>query len=262
MIGMNNVNRFKENTKSFLLAIWIPSILIILWAIGTNSGALNNSIFPTPQKLFTNWKEMILSGKYLNHVLSSFGRVFKGFFMGSLLGITFGTIIGLFAGAKKSTVALIGMLRPIPAIALIPLFILSLGIGETSKVAVITLGSFWPVLINTIAGLSATDAKLLEVGDIFDKTRREKLFKIIFPAAAPYIFTGLRLGVSSSWTCVVAAEMIAASSGIGYLISYGREMAQPATLFIGVFSMGIFGLIIEIVVINLQKKAIYWTPDR
>ena len=259
---MKVFSKIKESSSSFLLAIWIPAILVILWSVGTNNGTLNNSIFPTPQRLFSSWEEMILSGKYLNHVLSSFGRVFKGFFMGSLLGVTLGTIIGLFAGAKKSTVALIGMLRPIPAIALIPLFILSLGIGETSKVAVITLGSFWPVLINTIAGLSATDAKLLEVGDIFDKSRREKLFQIILPAAAPYIFTGLRLGVSSSWTCVVAAEMIAASSGIGYLISYGREMAQPATLFIGVFSMGIFGLIIEIVVINLQKKAIYWTPDR
>ena len=116
-------------------------------------------------------------------------------------------------------------------------------------------------MINTIAGLSTTDPKLLEVGTIFDKSKREVLFRIIFPSAAPYIFTGLRLGVSSSWTCVVAAEMIAASSGIGYLISYGREMAQPATLFIGVFSMGIFGLIIELLVINLQKKAIYWVPN-
>ncbi|SEA20336.1 sulfonate transport system permease protein [Pseudobutyrivibrio sp. ACV-2] len=258
---MKEDSKFKEYSGSFLLAIWIPAILVVLWAIGTNSGALNNSIFPTPQRLFSSWKEMILSGKYLNHVLSSFGRVFKGFFIGSLLGITTGTIIGLFAGAKKSTVALIGMLRPIPAIALIPLFILSLGIGETSKVAVITLGSFWPILINTIAGLSTTDPKLLEVGTIFDKSKREVLFRIIFPSAAPYIFTGLRLGVSSSWTCVVAAEMIAASSGIGYLISYGREMAQPATLFIGVFSMGIFGLIIELLVINLQKKAIYWVPN-
>ena len=254
-------SRFKETLSSFLLAIWIPIILVIFWAIGTNTKFLSNSIFPTPQKLIGAWKEMILSGKYLTHVISSFARVIKGFFIGSLLGVSFGIIIGLFAGAKKSTVALIGMLRPIPAIALIPLFILSLGIGETSKVAVIVLGSFWPILINTIAGLSTTDPKLLEVGTIFDKSKREVLFRIIFPSAAPYIFTGLRLGVSSSWTCVVAAEMIAASSGIGYLISYGREMAQPATLFIGVFSMGIFGLIIELLVINLQKKAIYWVPN-
>ncbi|SCY39179.1 MULTISPECIES: ABC transporter permease [unclassified Pseudobutyrivibrio] len=254
-------SRIKDILSSFLLAIWIPIILVVFWAIGTNTNFLSNSIFPTPQKLFGAWKEMILNGKYLTHVLSSFGRVIKGFFIGSFLGISLGIIIGLFAAAKKSTVALIGMLRPIPAIALIPLFILSLGIGETSKVAVIVLGSFWPILINTIAGLSTTDPKLLEVGTIFDKSRRQVLFKIIFPSAAPYIFTGLRLGVSSSWTCVVAAEMIAASSGIGYLISYGREMAQPATLFIGVFSMGIYGLIIELLVINLQKKAIYWVPS-
>ncbi|MBR1623603.1 MAG: ABC transporter permease [Pseudobutyrivibrio sp.] len=258
---MKGNSRLKEIISSFLLAIWIPAILIILWLVGTNTKILNNSIFPTPQKLFGAWKDMIISGKYLTHVIASFSRVFKGFLIGSFLGITLGTIIGLFGVAKKSTVALIGMLRPIPAIALIPLFILSLGIGETSKVAVIVLGSFWPILINTIAGLSATDGKLLEVGTIFDKSKRQKLFKIILPSAAPYIFTGLRLGVSSSWTCVVAAEMIAASSGIGFLISYGREMAQPATLFIGVFSMGLFGLIIEILVINLQKKAIYWVPN-
>ena len=258
---MNTDFGLNKHLKSFLYAIWIPAILVILWTIGSNTRVLNNSIFPTPQKLFGAWYEMIISGKYLTHVISSFSRVIKGFFVGSILGITLGTIIGLFSSAKKSTVALIGMLRPIPAIALIPLFILSLGIGETSKVAVIVLGSFWPILINTIAGLSTTDSKLLEVGTIFDKSKRQVLFNIIFPSAAPYIFTGLRLGVSSSWTCVVAAEMIAASSGIGYLISYGREMAQPATLFIGVFSMGLYGLLIELLVINLQKKAIYWIQN-
>lgn len=250
----------KEMVISGILAVWIPIIIFILWYWGTSTKTLNTSIFPTPQKISNEWKDMIIDGKYLKHVFSSFSRVGKGFLIGSILGLSLGIIIGLFSIANKSSVALIGMLRPIPAIALIPLFILAFGIGEESKVAVIALGSFWPILINTIAGLRATDSKLLEVGRIFEKNKIQVLLQIIFPEAAPYIFTGLRLGVSSSWTCVVAAEMIAASSGIGFLISYGREMARPELLFIGILSMGLFGLAIELVVMVVQKKAIFWIP--
>ncbi|SDB14745.1 sulfonate transport system permease protein [Pseudobutyrivibrio sp. YE44] len=258
---MVKINSIKKYISPVFIAIWIPILIVMFWYIGTESEVLNNSVFPTPGKLFSTWKEMVFDGKYLKHVVASFSRVIKGFFIGSILGLALGIVIGLYDFANKSTIALIGMLRPIPAIALIPLMILSMGIGEESKVAVIALGSFWPTLINTISGLKSIDAKFIEVGKMFEKNKKQVLFSIIIPGATPYIFTGLRLGVSSSWTCVVAAEMIAASAGIGFLISYGREMAQPATLFIGIISMGIFGLLIELLMINIQKRALFWAPS-
>ena len=123
------------------------------------------------------------------------------------------------------------------------------------------IGSFWPMLLNTIQGIHNVDSKLLELGRILEKGRLETIFQIILPSAFPSIFTGLRLGISASWTNIVAAEMIAASSGMGHMISYAREMSQPASVLIGIFSIGIVGLLIDSFVIFIQKKVIYWNTS-
>ena len=178
--------------------------------------------------------------------------------MGSILGFTIGTFAAMFKPLSKFLTIPIGFLRSIPAIALIPFFILSMGIGETSKIAVITFGTFWPVLINTMQGIKSAEKKLLELGIIFCKSNFTIFRKIILPSAIPSVLTGLRLGSSSSWVCVVAAEMIAASAGIGFLITYSREMADPATLIVGTVVLGIFGIIIDILFSKLMEKLFYW----
>lgn len=145
---------------------------------------------------------------------------------------------------------------------LTPILILLFGIGELSKIVVIMIGSFWPVLLNTIQGIESVDPKLLELGSVLEKKRLTVIFQIILPSAFSSIFTGLRLGISSSWTNIVAAEMIAASSGMGHMISYAREMSQPAIVLIGVLTIGLVGLLIDTIVIQIQKKAIYWVEQK
>jgi sulfonate transport system permease protein len=107
-------------------------------------------------------------------------------------------------------------------------------------------------------GIQDTDPKLLEVASAFGKNRVVVLFQIILPSAVPSIFTGLRLGISQAWTCVVTAEMIAASAGVGYVIQYARELVQPDLLLVGIITIGIIGLLIDLIVIFLQKKIVYW----
>ena len=155
-------------------------------------------------------------------------------------------------------ITFIGLLRPIPTIAFIPLFILLMGIGETSKTALIFIGAFWPCLLNTISGIHAANTKLIEVAAVFGKNKLVILKDIILPSAVPSVFTGLRLGISTSWSCVVAAEMIASNVGVGYLITYAREMSKPAMLFIGIIAIGLIGLLIDLVMQLLQKKVVYW----
>ncbi len=242
-----------------VLLIWIlPVMLIILWFLETQHNWVNQSVLPSPQKVWASLYKLIQTGIIWQHIGSSVSRVLKGYAIGAVSGILSGTFVAISKNFEKITEVLIGTLRPIPAIALIPFFILWMGIGEESKVAVIVFGSFWPILLNTVQGIKSVDHRLVQIGEILEKKKNTILFRIIFPASLPSVLTGLRLGFSSAWTCVVAAEMIAASKGVGFLITYSREMAQPATLLIGVAIIGLFGMLIDIIFKRLNKRLVFW----
>ena len=237
----------------------IPVAVIAAWQIFSNLGYVNQSIFTNPQKILATFQDYLQKGIYFKHVRISLLRILKGFVIGSAIGFSVGALAALSKTVNSLISVLISLLRPIPPISCIPFLILWLGIKEESKIAIIVLGTFWPVLLNTIAGIKSADAKLLELGQAFGKNKLDVLLKIVLPSAFPNIFTGLRLGISSAWNCVVTAEMIAASAGLGYLVSYGRELSRHHILFMGIASIGIFGLIIDVIVIRLQKHVIYWT---
>jgi sulfonate transport system permease protein len=246
-------------TATVLLSLILPIVIIILWYVSTSSGTVNKSIIPAPQKVGESFENMIENGSLWQHISASFGRVLRGFALGAGLGIVLGLFIGLYFRLNQLFTALIGVLRPIPPIAMIPLFIMWLGIGEESKIALVTVGAFWPVLLNTIAGVQSTDPKLIEVAQVFGKSKLVILKDIIIPSTIPSLFTGLRLSISTAWSCVVAAEMIAADKGVGYLIMFARQMSKPAELFVGIISIGVIGLAIDILFQLIQKKAVYWT---
>jgi sulfonate transport system permease protein len=269
-ITQSNTNTSKEGVKrkiahsqiiKIILSVVAPVVLVGAWQIGSKAGAINPSILPAPSSLVDTLKGLVGSGKLQDHLIVSLGRVLKGFAAGAISGIAIGSIMGLSKTMNRVLGSLVGILRPIPMIAWIPLLILWMGIDESSKVTVIVIGSFWPILINTIHGIQTVDNKLLEVATILEKNKWEVITKVVFPAALPSIFTGIRLGMGSAWTCVVAAEMIAASKGIGYMITYARELSQPDVMLVGVFSIGIIGLLIDTVIIRVQNFVLRWSID-
>lgn len=256
---MRETNRLYK-IQSVIIAAVIPILLVIYWKTASDMGIINPNILASPGSVKSILVEMVNNGKYMKNVSASLTRVVEGYLIGAILGLLIGTLIGLYKNINRALVAVIGILRPIPPIALIPFFILWLGIGETAKITVIAIGSFWPVLLNTIQGIQEADQKLLEVANVFGKSKIIVFFKIILPSAVPAVFTGLRLGISQAWTCVVTAEMIAASAGVGFMIQYARELAQPDMLFLGIITIGIIGVIIDLLMIFLQKKIVYWKP--
>lgn len=255
---MQNSNKLSQMLINRFLGILPLFLILLLWQYLGTTGVINPSILPRPTVLIQKLFPVIENGTLLKNLLASLHRVLIGYAAGALAGLVLGILIGFFPLAEKLSGVLIGLLRPIPALACIPLLILALGIGEESKIAVIMIGSFWPVLLNTIQGIHSVDPKLIQLGNVLEKSRLQIITRIILPSAFPYIFTGLRLGISASWTNIVAAEMIAASAGMGYMISYAREMSQPALVLIGIVTIGIVGLCIDALVIIIQKKAIYW----
>ncbi|MCH3965144.1 MAG: ABC transporter permease [Clostridium sp.] len=240
------------------IALIVPIILIILWQILSDRGLIKQSVLPSPHTIFLAFIDMVKSGDLARNLSISILRVIKGYCIGASLGIICGIFIGLFRIAENAVDLLIGFLRPIPIVAWVPVLILWMGIGEASKITVIVIGSFWPILINTIYGIKGADKKYLEVSEILEKSKLETLEKIVFPSALPSIFTGLRIGIGSAWMSVITAEIIAATSGIGYSISYARELSQPDIMLVGVASIGVIGFLIDYIIKKLQILVVRW----
>ena len=249
--------------NSWNILSWVSLVVfVILWQWAGSRQLVNTSILPKPALILEKLADMILDGSLVRYTLVSLKRVFLGYCLGGGIGLVFGFMIGLNRRLEQFINLYIGILRPIPPIAWIPFLILALGIGELSKITVIAIGSFWPLLLNTIEGVHAADESLLELGRVLEKDRKTVIFKIILPSAVPSVFTGARLGISRAWSCVVTAEMIAASAGVGYLIQYARELSQPAVMLVGVAVIGLIGLLIDSAMMAVQKRLLQWNNFR
>jgi sulfonate transport system permease protein len=240
----------KKESKGYkclnlFLAIFCPLILILLWQRGVDAKVIKAALLPAPKTLWSCFLLNIKNGKLIHNLFISFSIVLRGFFMGAVLAIVLGFLMGLFKPFKSAFSILISVLRPIPIVAIVPIFILFLGIGDLSKASVIAVGSFWPIFMNTINGIQNTDRRLLEVAYTYRISKIRTVFQIVLPSAVPMILTGVRLGISSAWMSVVAAEMIAASEGIGYLITISKEQAMIPLMYVSVLVIGLVGLLID-----------------
>ena len=241
-----------------IVGVLIPVILVLLWQLAGIMGNLNEAIIPTPQKLFKVFGEVIGNGALLKHTIKSLRRVLLGYLVGASCGVSLGIILGLSPLFKRLFSVILELLRPVPILAWVPVLILFVGIGEESKIIAIAIGSFWSILLNTTDGVMNVDVKYKEVARIFSKTRLDTIYQVVLPAALPSIFTGLRIGVGSAWLSVIGSEMIASSAGLGYYISYNREMMKPAHMYVGVVTIGVIGWLINILIRRIESRALRW----
>lgn len=255
----------EKKKAGFLLrrpaSLLIPIVILIIWEAASRAGYIRPTILPAPSGILNSAVKLIKKGTLQKDIMISLSRVAKGYVLGAALGIIVGIIMGIFPVAENLLNLVMGLLRPIPIIAWVPVLILWMGIDEASKVTVIAIGTFWPVLLNVVDGIRNVDVKYKEVAYVLLKSRRVTLLKVIFPAALPGIFTGLRVGIGTAWVSVIGAELIASSSGLGYLISYSRELSQPGNMLVGVFSIGIIGLLINNLLVALEKYSLRWNQN-
>ena len=247
--------------KYWLIKVIPPILLILGWEAASRFGYLKPLILPAPSAILRAGYFQVESGELFHHLGISLVRITKGYAVGAGLGLLLGLLIGIFKRFDLATSLVLNFLRPIPMFAWMPLIILWLGISETTKTSIIAIGCFWPVLLNVIAGVKSVDKKYLEVASILEKSRYQTLVKVVLPSALPSIFTGLRIGIGMAWGAVVAAEVIASTSGIGFLLMYSREMWQPDITFVGTFSIGIIGLIIERLFKFIEDHLIKWNVN-
>ena len=232
----------------------LPLFIIIIWTIISKFHIVNNYIVPSPKIVLGSAFEMLKSGELLKNLMVSFLRVIVGFTITFLVAFP----LAIFLGSKPKAIPYVEpfleFMRHIPPLAMIPILILWLGIGESSKLVIIFLATFFPVFSNTLNGVTNYDKKLLQVGEIFHFSRRDKFFRIIFPQAIPSIMTGIQLGLGYSWRSLMGAELIAASSGIGYMIIDAEQLSRPDIVIVGILSIGILGYFIDFCIIKISKK--------
>jgi sulfonate transport system permease protein len=241
--------------------IAMPLTILLIWQLMCRTSLVSPVALPSPFAVGTTLWKLIYEGHLLVDVYVSIVRVLEGFGIAVSLALPLGVAIGISRTLARITDLFIQCLRPIPPIAWIPLAILWFGIGETSKIFIIFLGAFFPIVINVMDGIRQTDHRYVELADVLEVTWWRFIRKVVLPGALPSIMTGLRVGLGTAWVCVVAAELIAAESGVGYIIVDGRELSQPDVVIAGMIVIGVIGKLMDVLLKRLEVHLVPWkTP--
>jgi len=244
--------------KSLLRGVAMPILLLVVWEAVCRAGLVSPIMLPSPSAIVVKWVEWLRSGELLLDVLGSMGRVTGGFLLGAGLALP----LGLFMGASPRTYEyfnpIIQVLRPIPPIAWIPMSILWFGLGNPPAIFLISLGAFFPVLMNTIAGVQNVDGIYLRAARNLGAGRGAMFRRVILPAATPYILAGIRIGIGTAFIVVIVSEMIAVNNGLGYRILEAREFMWSDKIIAGMVTIGLLGLAIDQAMNALNSYLLRW----
>ena len=248
------MNRRSNAWKGLLL----PLALFLIWALGSHLSYWNAYIIPPPEEVAASFMQILADGSLAKHLLVSFYRVFAGFFAAFFLAFPLGILLGMNKGWNDYGDLFLEAVRHIPPLATIPILILWFGIGELPKLLIVVMATFFPIFFNTLHGIASCDIKLIEVGKSFGMNRQAIFRHIVFPASLPSILVGMRLGLGYSWRALVGAELIAASSGIGYMILDAQQLSRPDIVIIGILTIGIMGTLIDWAFFSLADRTVPW----
>lgn len=241
------------------LQAWLlPVALLISWQLSVSLGLISANLLPPPWNIVKEFASQAETGRLADHLGASLVRALYGFALGGGLGLLLGVATGMSRLAEELLDPTLQMLRTVPLLALIPLFILWFGVGQLSQVLLIALGAFFPLYINTFSGIRGIDRRLYEVARVLEYSRLQQVFRLILPAALPHILLGVRLSLGIAWLCLVVAELMGASSGIGYMIQEARQYSQTAAVFVGIGIFAAAGKLSDSLVRLLESHLLRW----
>lgn len=216
---------------------WI--IIILVWGLGSLN--YDEYFLPSPHETAVSMGTLIENGTLQADILASLTRVLRGWLLAVLAGVPLGLIVGSFKVVRWLIEPILSFFRFVPAIALTTLFLMWFGVGDKSKIALIIYASFFPIFVNTIAGVASTDGSLIEAASCMGAKKIKIFFTVMVPSAVSNVYTGIRLGLSSSIICIIAAEMLVGSDGLGYLINSSKLYYKTGWAFAGIVSLAILG---------------------
>jgi sulfonate transport system permease protein len=256
---------FRGRSRNSFLATWswvkglvLPVILLIGWEVLARVGFFPPNLLPAPSTVLQTIWQLALSGELFKHIGITLYRVTLGFALGSFVATVLGALTGYSRLAHQFLDPLLQSLRNIPSLAWVPLFILWLGIQEPSKIALIAVGVFFPVYLNLMSGVQDVDRKLVEVGKVYRFSNLKLIQRVFLPATLPAFIIGLRSGLGLGWMFVVAAEIMGASQGLGYLLVDGQTTGRPAVILASILLFAVLGKLTDTIIASFGKRLLYW----
>ncbi|MGP4040672.1 ABC transporter permease [Gracilibacillus sp. D59] len=251
----NNKNNL---IQTILIGSIFPVILIVIWEVLSRAGVVPSNQLPAPTTILDKIISMAQDGSLWGHVWITTYRVLVGFVIGTVAAIILGAFVGFYKKAEQLFDPMIQAFRSIPSLAWVPLFILWMGIGETSKVVMIAVGVFFPVYLNIVSGILGVDRKLIEVGKMYGLNTFQLVKRIILPASLPSFLVGMRSGLGLGWMFVVAAELMGASQGLGFLLVFGQNMSRPETILASIILFAIIGKLTDWILKLVEDRSLHW----
>jgi len=258
-----------ENREKRTALLLRAASLLLFFAIWYAVAILNAKVFkffnplllPSPHTVLFAGIEMVRTGELQRDILASLSRVVQGFLLAALVGVAVGTAVGRSRRLEYLVEPTVELLRPIPPLAFLPMMVLWFGIGETSKVAFIAYAAFFPIFTTTVEGIKYVDPVLIRAAASLGASERDIFRYVVLPAALPNIITGLRIGFGLSFFVIVAAEFIAADSGLGFLINDARTFFLVANMLLGAAVIGAIGFIFNTLLRRLEARLLRWRKD-
>jgi len=241
-----------------MTALIVPILILIVWDLSVRLGYVPSTLVASPLDTLKDFWTLSADGTLGQHALISIIRLSLGFSLGTVIGIIFGAFVATNKLTAKLFEPTISVLAPIPAIAWVPLLIMLCGIGETSKVLLIAVGTFFVVSTHVIVGIRATPRDLVELAQVLRKSAWDCFCFVLFPSALPEIFVGMRVAMGLSWTLLLVSEIIASSDGLGWLIWDARNFSRPDDLFVGMICVGLLGRLSDMALVAVERVCTRW----
>ncbi len=249
---------FDEKARQRVLSFVSPVLFLAIWEFLSRAHILDIRFFPPPTEIIGTLIHMIIDGELWRNLGISLYRILAGFALGAVPGLIIGLSMGLFKPIRVALEPLVAATYPIPKLALMPLIMLVFGLGNTEKIVTIALGAFFPVLINTVAGVVNMDKIYMEVAKNFGASRKDYYFTVALPGALPLIFTGLNLGMGMALLLIVAAEMMGANHGIGYLVWESYSIFDLEKMFVAFIVISMLGYLFNVLLNEIERWLVPW----
>jgi len=241
-----------------LIAISSPLILLLLWEVLARAGIIDQRFFPAPSRIFWAMAGMFAQGELWVHIGVSLQRLALGLVLGGIPALILGIIMGLNRKIYAFFDPVISATYPIPKSSILPLALLIFGLGEPSKIFMVAIGVFYPVVINAATGVRGINQIYLDVGANYGANSRQVFMRIALPGAMPIILTGVRLGIGMGLVLIAIAEMVGAKSGLGYMIWAAWETFAVEQMYVGLFCIAIIGFLLNLGINQIEKILVPW----
>jgi NitT/TauT family transport system permease protein len=261
LIDIGEQARLRARRRERFMSIGSPIGLLLAWELAAQFSLIDTRFFPPPSTIIAEMVGMAASGELMEHISISLQRILFGFLLGGVPAIVLGVVMGISRPVRALVDPLIVATYPIPKSSLLPFILLIFGLGEMSKVVMVAIGVFFPVAINSTAGVLQISQIYLDVGKSFKASRWDTFRTIALPGALPFIMTGVKLGAGLALILIAVAEMVGAKSGIGYMIWSAWETFAVAKMYVGLFVIALIGFAISFLLNEVERWVIRWKAD-